>query len=55
MARSLRTNLYRSARFLGNVQAASKGPAAYSKRVVRRSVYRKTNRATGSLLRKLGV
>lgn len=55
MSRSLRTNLYRAARALGNVQAARKGPAAYAKRRVRRVVYRKTNATTGRFLRALGL
>jgi len=52
MARkSLRSQLYRAARDLGNVEAAEKGPASYGRRVVRRGVYRKTNGALGKLLR----
>ena len=53
--KSLRTQLYRAARDLGNVEAAGKGPTAYGRRVVRRSVYRSTNRVTGSFLRGLGL
>ena len=53
--RSLRSQLYRAARDLGNVQAATKGPTAYSKRVVRRSIYRSTNRALGKSLRRFGL
>jgi hypothetical protein len=53
--RSLRSQLYRAARDLGNVQAATKGPTAYSKRVVRRSIYRSTNRALGKSLRSFGL
>lgn len=37
---SARSNLYRAARKLGNVQAAERGPGAYAKRVARRGVYR---------------
>jgi hypothetical protein len=51
--KSLRSQLYRAARDLGNVEAASKGPAAYGKRMVRRKVYRRTNRTTGGFLRRL--
>jgi len=51
--KSLRSQLYRAARDLGNVEAASKGPAAYSKRVVRRKVYAKTNGALGRFLRSM--
>jgi hypothetical protein len=39
---SLRSQLYRAARDLGNVQAARGGPTSYGKRVVRRKVYRTT-------------
>jgi hypothetical protein len=42
-SKSLRSQLYRAARDLGNVEAASKGPTAYGKRVVRRKAYRYTN------------
>jgi hypothetical protein len=38
--KSLRSQLYRVARDLGNVQAASGGPTSYGKRVVRRKVCR---------------
>ena len=50
---SLRSQLYRAARDLGNVQAAGKGPAAYGRRVVRRKVYGKTNGILGKALRSL--
>jgi hypothetical protein len=39
----MRRQSYRLARDLGNVQAASRGPASYSKRVLRRNVYRSTS------------
>jgi len=52
--KSLRSQLYRAARDLGNIEAAEKGPASYGKRVVRRKVYRSTNSVTGKFLRKLG-
>jgi hypothetical protein len=51
--KSLRSQLYRAARDLGNVQAAAKGPGAYGKRVVRRKVYRSTNGALGRLLKSI--
>ncbi len=53
--KSLRSQLYRAARDLGNVEAAEKGPTSYGKRVVRRKVYRSTNSVTGRFLRKLGL
>lgn len=55
MGRSLRSQLYRAARDLGNVQAARRGPSAYGKRIVRRAVYRRTNRSVGRLLRGFGL
>jgi hypothetical protein len=39
----LRSELYRAARDLGNVQATRGGPTSYGKRLVRRKVYRTTN------------
>lgn len=53
--KSLRSQLYRGARDLGNIEAASKGPVPYSKRVVRRKVYRSTNRVTAGFLRRMGL
>lgn len=50
-----RSQLYRVARDLGNVEAASHGPGAYSKRVVRQRVYRATNGLTKRFLRGLGL
>ena len=52
---SLRSQLYRAARDLGNVQAMEWGPTAYTKRVVRRKVYRNTNSLTRKLTRELGL
>ena len=40
---------------MGNLEADEKGPEAYGKRVVRRRVYRTTNRLTGRFLRRLGL
>jgi hypothetical protein len=53
--KSLRSQLYRAARDLGNLQAAEKGPVSYGKRVVRRKVYRSTNQGLAGLLRGLGL
>jgi hypothetical protein len=53
--KSLRSQLYRAARDLGNIEAAEKGPASYGKRVVRRKVYAKTNGLTRRLLRRVGL
>jgi hypothetical protein len=52
---SLRSQLYRAARDLGNVQAAAKGPGSYAQRTVRRKVYRTTNGLTNELLRSTGL
>lgn len=52
---SLRSQLYKAARLMGTIQAATKGPAAYGKRVVRRKVYAKTNGALSRVLRNLGL
>jgi hypothetical protein len=49
--KSLRSQLYRAARDLGNIEAAEQGPTAYGKRVVRRKAYAKTNGALGRVLR----
>jgi hypothetical protein len=53
--KSLRSQLYRAARDLGNVQAARRGPTAYGKRVVRRKVYRTTNGINQRVLREMGL
>jgi hypothetical protein len=55
MSKSLRSQLYRAARDLGNVQAARKGPSGIARRVVRREAYRSVNRPLGRLLRALGL
>jgi hypothetical protein len=52
---SLRSQLYRAARDLGNLQAASKGPGSFAKRVARRKVYRTTNGLTRKLTRGFGL
>jgi len=53
--KSLRSQLYRAARDLGNVQAASRGPGSYGKRVVRRAAYRKTNGGLRKFLKMFGL
>lgn len=53
--KSLRFQLYRSARLLGNVEAASKGPGSYAKRYARRKVYAKSMGLTQKFLRSLGL
>ena len=52
---SLTSTLYRAARFSNNVRAASRGPGAYAKRVVRRKTYSKSLGATGRFLRMFGL
>lgn len=53
--RSFTSQLYRAARLSNNLAAASKGPGAYAKRVVRRKAYGRSMGATGKLLRALGL
>ena len=53
--RSLTSQLYRTARLSNNMRAASRGPGAYAKRVVRRKTYGKSMGATGRLLRMFGL
>jgi hypothetical protein len=53
--KSLRGQLYRAARDLGNLEAAAKGPEVYGKRVVRRTVYCRTDRGLSKFLRSLGL
>ena len=53
--RSLTSNLYRAARLSNNLRAASRGPCAYAKRVVRQKTYGKSMGATGRLLRIFGL
>ncbi|MDQ6848947.1 MAG: hypothetical protein M3070_02975 [Actinomycetota bacterium] len=51
---SIRSQLYKAARLMGNVQAAAKGSTAYGKRVVRRKAYSKTNGALSRVLKSFG-
>lgn len=53
--RSLTSSLYRAARASNNVRAASRGPAAYGRRIVRRKTYSRSMGATGKLLRIFGL
>jgi hypothetical protein len=52
MAKSLRSQLYRAARLLGDIEAANKG--TYVKRRVRANIYKKTNRSLAKFLRGSG-
>lgn len=51
----VRRQFYRSARVLGDVEAASRGPAPLVRRLVRRAAYRRTNRWLGRLLSASGL
>ena len=53
--RSFTSQLYGAARVSNNLRAASRGPAAYGKRVVRRKAYGRSMGATGKLLRLFGL
>lgn len=48
----IRSDLYKGARILGNVQSVKRGPVGVGKRLVRRRVYRKTTGLTQTFLRK---
>ncbi|MGO8871159.1 MAG: hypothetical protein ACLQPH_07105 [Acidimicrobiales bacterium] len=53
---SLRSQLYRGARDLGNIEAFERGGVAgEGKRIMRRKVYRTTNGYTNRLLRSAGL
>lgn len=52
--KSLRSQLYRAARDLGNLQAAERGPGSYAKRYVRRRAYARSAGLTRRILRALG-
>lgn len=53
--RSFTSELYRVARASNNLRAASRGPGAYARRVVRRKVYAKQMGLTRALLKGLGL
>ena len=53
--RSLTSQLYSLARTSNNLRAASRGPSAYAKRVVRRKVYGKSIGTTGKILKMFGL
>ena len=53
--KSVRSQLYRAARDLGNLEAAEKGPSAFGKRYARRKAYAKTNGFTRKFLRSMGL
>ena len=53
--RSVRAALYHDARLLGTLQAAARGPGAFTRRYARRRVYAATNGMTRRLLRAAGL
>jgi hypothetical protein len=53
--KSARSQLYRAARDLGNLEAAEKGPSSFGRRYARRKVYVKTNGLTRKFLRSIGL
>jgi hypothetical protein len=55
VARSLTSQLYRAARASNNLRAASRGPTAYAKRIVRRKSYSKSMGATGRIMKMFGL
>ena len=52
---SLTDILYRLARASASGRAASRGPASFAKRVVRRRVYRAEGRATRKIFKSFGL
>jgi hypothetical protein len=55
MAKSLRSQLYRAARDLGDLQAAAKGPVPLGKRYARKVAYREVNGQLRHILRTMGL
>lgn len=53
--KSLRSQLYRAARDLGDAQAAGKGPAGFGRRQLRKAAYRRSGGLTAAILRALGL
>lgn len=53
--KSVRSQLYRAARDLGNLEAAEKGPVSYGRRVARRAAYRKSAGITRKILEAFGL
>lgn len=53
--RGLTSQLYSLARTSNNLRAASRGPSAYAKRVMRRKVYGKSMGTTGKILKIFGL
>jgi hypothetical protein len=53
--KTFRSQTYRLARDLGNVEAAERGPVSYGKRYARRGIYRNFNRGLSRAMRKLGL
>jgi hypothetical protein len=52
---NLTDSLYRLARLSATIRAASKGPAPYAKRQLRRRVYRREGKLTRSILKGFGL
>jgi hypothetical protein len=53
--KSLRSQMYRAARDIGNLEAAEKGPAEFGRRYARRKAYARTNSITRQFLRAIGL
>ena len=53
--KSTRSQLYRAARDLGDLQAIDKGPTAGGRRVVRKKAYARTNGRLAMVLRDIGL
>jgi hypothetical protein len=53
--RGFRSSLYRDARLLGDLQAASRGPLSFSRRYARRRAYSTSSAMTRRILRSAGL
>ena len=53
--RSLRSEMYRTARVMGDIEAAEKGPSADGTRVLRKNMDRRSNAVTRKPRRMVGL
>lgn len=53
MSKSITSMLFRAARYSADARAVSKGPEAIAKRLVRKQVYKTSNRVVAAFIRGL--